>query len=168
MLPTTLFETEITTLSQDVGKSTNTSRICYYLDRNISYLSELQLRRNLAYEILCRLSPTKKWAGILTSTTLLLTLILNKSDVLVFLVTNYPVRNRNDYTVPRCRLSLYKSSFILSVINLWNSLDDDTRNTRTSDLFKINVKSKVVLVKIPAHFLVGDRRHNISYAFGFF
>jgi hypothetical protein len=32
------------------------------------------------------------------------------------------------------------------------------------DLFKINVKSKVVLVKIPAHFLVGARRHNISYA----
>ena len=27
-------------------------------------------------------------------------------------VTNYPVRNRNDYTVPRCRLSLYQSSFI--------------------------------------------------------
>ena len=79
-------------------------------------------------------------------------------------VTNYPVRNRNDYTVPRCRLSLYHSSFISSVINLWNSLDDDTRNTRISDSFKINVKSKVVLAKIPAHFLVGDRRHNISYA----
>jgi hypothetical protein len=30
------------------------------LDRNRSYLSELQLRRNLAYKILCRLSPTKK------------------------------------------------------------------------------------------------------------
>jgi hypothetical protein len=42
------------------GKSTNTSRICYYLDRYISYLNELQLRRNFAYEILCRLSPTKK------------------------------------------------------------------------------------------------------------
>jgi hypothetical protein len=79
-------------------------------------------------------------------------------------VTNYPVRNRNDYTVPRCRLSLYQSSFIPSVINLWNSLDNDTRNTRTSDSFKINLKSKVVLAKIPAHFLVGDKRHNILYA----
>ena len=79
-------------------------------------------------------------------------------------VTNYPVRNRNDYTVPRCRLSLYQSSFIPSVINLWNSLDDDTRNTRTSDLFEINLKSKVVLPKIPTNFLVGDRRHNIVYA----
>jgi hypothetical protein len=62
--------------------------------------------------------------------------------------------NRNDYTVPRCRLSLYQSSFIPSVINLWNSLDNDTRNTRTSDSFKINLKSKVVLAKIPqcSHF----------------
>ena len=79
-------------------------------------------------------------------------------------VTNYPVRNRNDYTVPRCRLSLYQFSFIPFVINFWNSLDNDTRNTRTSDSRKINLKSKVVLAKIPAHFLVGDRRHNILYA----
>jgi hypothetical protein len=57
------------------------------LDRNRSYLSELQLRRNLAYKILCRLSPTKKWPWILASTTLLLRLILNESDVLVFLVS---------------------------------------------------------------------------------
>jgi hypothetical protein len=67
------------------GKSTNTSQII--LDRNRSYLSELQLRRNLAYTILCRLSPTKKWAGIVASTALLLRLILNESDVLVFLVS---------------------------------------------------------------------------------
>jgi hypothetical protein len=76
-------------------------------------------------------------------------------------VTNYPVRNRNDYNLPRCRLSLCQSSFIPSVINLSNSLDNDTRNTRTSDSFKINLKSKAVLAKIPAHFLVGDRRHKI-------
>ena len=30
--------------------------------------------------------------------------------------------------------------------------------------FKINIKSKVVLAKIPGHFLVGDRRPNILYA----
>ena len=79
-------------------------------------------------------------------------------------VTNYPVRNRNDYTVPRCRLSLYQSSFIPFVINLWNSLDNDTRNIRTFDTFKINLKRKVVLAIIPDHFLVGDRRPNILYA----
>ena len=36
-------------------------------------------------------------------------------------ITKYPVRNRNDYTIPRCRLSLYQFSFILSVINLWSN-----------------------------------------------
>jgi hypothetical protein len=86
------------------------------------------------------------------------------SPPLVRDVTNYPVRNRNDYTVPRCRLSLCQFSFIPSVINLWNSLENDTRNTRTFDSFKINLKSKVVLAKMQDHFLVGDRRHNILYA----
>ena len=59
------------------------------LDRNRSYLSELQLvlRRNLAYKTLGLLSPTKKWAGILASTTLRLRLILKVSNVLVFLVS---------------------------------------------------------------------------------
>jgi hypothetical protein len=57
------------------------------LDQNRSYLSELQLRRNFAYKTLGLLSPTKKWAGILASTTLRLRLILKASNVLVFLVS---------------------------------------------------------------------------------
>ena len=78
-------------------------------------------------------------------------------------VTNYPVRNRNDYNVPRCRLSLYQSSFIPSVINLWSSVDNETRNTRTFDTFKIDIKRKVVLSKIPGNFLVCDRWSNNLY-----
>jgi hypothetical protein len=38
------------------------------------------------------------------------------------------------------------------------------RNTRTFDIFKINIKSKVVLAKIPGHFLVGNRGPPILYA----
>ena len=79
-------------------------------------------------------------------------------------VTNYPARNRNDYTVPGCRLSLYQSSFIPFVINRWNSLDNETRNTRTYDMLKINLKRKVVLPKIMGHLLVGDRISNILYS----
>ena len=78
-------------------------------------------------------------------------------------VTNYPVRNRNDYNVPRCRLSLYQSSFIPSVVNLCNSVDNETRNTRTFDTFKINLQRKVVLSKIPENVLVCDRRSNNLY-----
>ena len=83
--------------------------------------------------------------------------------LVIYHVTNYPVRNRNDYNVPRCRLSLYQSLFIPSVINLWNSLDNETRNTRTFDTFKINLKRKIVLSKIPGNFLVWDRRSNNWY-----
>jgi hypothetical protein len=42
------------------------------LDRNRSYFSKVQLRRNFAYKILGLLSATKKWPWILASTTLLL------------------------------------------------------------------------------------------------
>ena len=79
-------------------------------------------------------------------------------------VTNYPVRNRNKYTVPRCHLSLYQSLFIPSDTNLWNNLDNETRYTRTYDTLKININRKVATPKIPGHFLVGDRRSNILYA----
>jgi hypothetical protein len=56
------------------------------LDRNRSYLSELQLRRYLAYKILCRLSPTKKWPWILASTTLLLRVITTRSSTYCYWV----------------------------------------------------------------------------------
>jgi hypothetical protein len=78
-------------------------------------------------------------------------------------VTNCPFRNRNDYTVPRCRLSLYQTSFIPSVLNLWNSLENETRNTRTFETLKINLKRKVALATIPGHLLAGDRISNIIY-----
>ena len=54
-------------------------------------------------------------------------------------------------------------SFFPSVINLWSSLDYKTRYTRTFDTFKINLKRKVVLSKIPGKFLVWDRRSNNLY-----
>jgi len=77
--------------------------------------------------------------------------------------TNYPVRHRNDYTVPRCHLA-YTNHRSSRLINLWNNLDNETRNTRTFDTFKINIKRKVVLAKIPGRFLIGNRRSNILYA----
>jgi hypothetical protein len=75
------------TVQVKVGSPQTHLETVIILDRNRSYLSKLQLRRNLAYKILCRLSPTKKWPWILASTTLLLRLILNELDVLVFLVS---------------------------------------------------------------------------------
>ena len=37
---------------------------------------------------------------------------------------------------------IYQSSFITSVINLWNNLDNESRNTRTSDSFRDQYKKK--------------------------
>ena len=73
-------------------------------------------------------------------------------------------QNRNDYNVPRCRLSLYQFPFIPSLINLWNGLDNETKHTRTFDTFKINLQRKVVLYKIPGNVLICDRRSNNLYA----
>ena len=48
------------TVQVKVGSPQTHLETVIILDRNRSYLSKLQLRRNLAYKILCRLSPTKK------------------------------------------------------------------------------------------------------------
>ena len=73
-------------------------------------------------------------------------------------VTNYSVRKRNDYTVQRCCLSLYQSSFIPSVINLLNSLDNDTKNNRTFDTFKLtlNVKLYWLISRIISQLVIED------------
>ena len=54
-----LFDIQATVQEEVVNPQTHLKSVII-LDRNRSYLSELQLRRNLAYKILCRLSPTKK------------------------------------------------------------------------------------------------------------
>ena len=41
--------------------------------------------------------------------------------------TNYPVRHRNDYTVPRCHLALYQSSFIPSHKSMEQSRQRDQK-----------------------------------------
>jgi hypothetical protein len=66
--------------------------------------------------------------------------------------------------INRCQHKAYRytnlRSKIKSVINLWNSLDNQTRNTRTFETFL--TKRKVVLVKISGHFVV-RRRSNTLY-----
>ena len=81
-------------------------------------------------------------------------------------VTNFPIRNKTEMTTifQDVAYRYIPISFILSVINLWNSLDNETRNTRTFDTFKINLQRKVVLSKIPGNVLVCDRRSNNLYA----
>ena len=44
-------------------------------------------------------------------------------------VSNYPLRNNRNYILPKCRLTLTNNSFIPSTTRLWNSLDNDLRNS---------------------------------------
>jgi hypothetical protein len=135
-----------------------------FLTKNWSITSDAFTKHNTIESCLCigKESLKQWWSNILSIPTP--SYLCDLLPSLVRDVTNSLVRNRNDYTVPRCRLSLYQYSIIPSVIDHWNNLDNDTRNTRTSDSFKINLKSKVVLAKFQGNFLVGDRRHNILYA----
>jgi hypothetical protein len=98
MLPTTLFEIEMTTLFQDVAyRYTNLrSSPPWYIHKHISnlLLYYIEIDHTLTnyyyyvieYKILDILSPTKNWPGIFGSTTFLLRLILNISYVYIFLL----------------------------------------------------------------------------------
>ena len=42
--------------------------------------------------------------------------------------SKYNTRNREDYTIPKCRLELYRKSFVPDTIKKWNSLNVSVRN----------------------------------------
>jgi hypothetical protein len=44
---------------------------------------------------------------------------------------NYMVRNPRLFTPPQCRTKSYKDSFFPTVLDLWNKLDNDTRNIQS-------------------------------------
>lgn len=54
----------------------------------------------------------------------------------VHTVSNYNLRNQENYTIPRIRLSLFERSFIPDTIKHWNNLDTDTRSSNTISTFK--------------------------------
>lgn len=73
----------------------------------------------------------------------------------------YHTRNSQDYNVPVCRLQIYKSSFVPTVVNEWNSLPLDTRDSSSLSLFK-NKTSKSLTVA-PPYFSNGKRSTNILH-----
>lgn len=56
------------------------------------------------------------------------------------LESNYNTRNREDYTIPKCRLELFKKSFVPDTINKWNSLSLITRNNSSFTSFKSSIQ----------------------------
>ncbi|MCG7882866.1 MAG: hypothetical protein JAY96_14895 [Candidatus Thiodiazotropha endolucinida] len=80
-------------------------------------------------------------------------------------VTNYPLRNSNDITVPYCRTEISKRSCIPSSISLWNSLDNEVRIAGSISTFKQHLKSSFHRIpKIPVYYTSGERFFSVIHA----
>ena len=69
------------------------------------------------------------------------------------------VRNPRFFTPPQCRTKSYKDSFFPTVLDLWNKLDNDTRNIQSLSSFKIKLNEDVD--KSPSFYSIGSRSLNI-------
>ena len=56
---------------------------------------------------------------------------IKRTNTLIF-----NTRNSENYSIPKCRLQLYKCSFIPTVVNEWNALSVDTRQSDSIRIFK--------------------------------
>ena len=57
---------------------------------------------------------------------------------------NYPTRRSNEFHLPLLRKLLAQNTFIYTGPRLWNSLDDDIKNSRTFNAFKNNLKHSLL------------------------
>ena len=55
-------------------------------------------------------------------------------------VSQYDLRNSNNYVIPNCRLEMIKQSFYPSTTRNWNNLNPEIRNSGNINIFKRNVK----------------------------
>ena len=54
---------------------------------------------------------------------------------------NYNLRNTNNFTIPRCRLTLFQNSFIPATIHLWNNLPQYIRDPPSKCILKSRLKT---------------------------
>lgn len=80
-------------------------------------------------------------------------------------VSNYPLRNMADYTVPFARTEIFKKSCIPSSLSLWNAADNDLKTLNTLSAFRYHLKrSNENFHGIPKHYLSGERRLAVLHA----
>ena len=78
--------------------------------------------------------------------------------------TNYPLRNQNNIATPFCRTELFRKSCIPSSIAMWNSLDDNLRNSPSPNSFKYNLKKHSPSAQVSIYFTYGDRFLSVMHA----
>ena len=71
----------------------------------------------------------------------------------------YSTRNSNNFREPFCKTSLYKGSFLPSVVKLWNNIPIDIRNARSIVNFKQKLKNLYANETVPIFF-------NLNFNYG--
>ena len=75
----------------------------------------------------------------------------------------YGLRNRNDFVIPKYRLSSTNSSFLPSTLRLWNELDHTSRSSPSLNIFKNAITPDLNTLKPPNYYGFGDRKINIIH-----
>ena len=83
---------------------------------------------------------------------------------LVSEISDYPLRNNSNISVPLNRTSISQKSCIPSSIRLWNSLEDNFRNLSTLSTFKKNIILKFNIAHAPPFFSMGNRYMSVIHA----
>lgn len=76
-------------------------------------------------------------------------------------VSDYNLRNSNNYVIPRSRLRISTNSFIPSTVAAWNNLDVTITNSPTLTSFKTKIKE--IVFKAPEYYTEGSRKLSILH-----
>ena len=79
-------------------------------------------------------------------------------------VSDHPLRNNRNISLPYKRTNISQKSYIPSSIRLWNCLEDDFKNLSTLTTFKKHVISKFNKSYIPSYITFGNRYISILHA----
>ena len=79
-------------------------------------------------------------------------------------ISDYPLRNNRNISVPLNRTSISQKSCIPSAIRLWNSLDDNLKDISTLPTFKKHIFAKLSIAHVPPYFTVGNRYMSVLHA----
>ena len=79
-------------------------------------------------------------------------------------VSDYPLRNTRNITVPYNRTSILQNSCIPSSIRLWNSLADDLKDLSSLSTLKKHIISNFNISCVPPYHIMGNRYSSVIHA----
>ena len=82
---------------------------------------------------------------------------------LVCEISDYPLRNNRNISVPLYQTSILQKYCIPSAIRLWNSLDDNLKNIPTLPTFKKHITSKLSIAHVPPYLAIWNRYMSVLH-----